>query len=186
MRKAPAKVRMRGSERCRSGRTGLTRNQVYASCVPWVRIPPSPPNRKAPQSGAFLFGEWGGAPNPPGFDNSAGQRNWTSRRLAPQGCGPRTARINPTLCRVPSSDDLKRCAHATTHPGSCAPSLARTLRAPPEGACQWAVLPIGRPAGWDSPQGCRKAARDRSPESIPPALAFRPRTTPNGGPAERP
>ena len=30
-------------ERCQSGRMGLTRNQVYGSPVPWVRIPPSPP-----------------------------------------------------------------------------------------------------------------------------------------------
>ncbi len=35
---------------------GLIRNQVYGSPVPWVRIPPSPPeNKKAPLRGLFVF-----------------------------------------------------------------------------------------------------------------------------------
>jgi hypothetical protein len=43
-------------ERCQSGRMGLIRNQVYGSPVPWVRIPPSPPeNEKAPLWGLFVF-----------------------------------------------------------------------------------------------------------------------------------
>ena len=47
-------------ERCRSGRTGLTRNQVYGCTVPWVRIPPSPPvNQKRPLVGLFWFTDGG-------------------------------------------------------------------------------------------------------------------------------
>ena len=35
--------------------TGLTRNQLYLT-VPWVRIPPSPPN-KTPHLGCFYLAE---------------------------------------------------------------------------------------------------------------------------------
>ncbi len=54
----PATMRA-STERCRSGRTGLTRNQVYASCVPRVRIPVSPPHMKEPAlAGFFICGRW--------------------------------------------------------------------------------------------------------------------------------
>ena len=45
---------------------GLIRNQVYGSPVPWVRIPPSPPeNEKAPLWGLFVFSPRGyGLSNP--------------------------------------------------------------------------------------------------------------------------
>ena len=46
---------LRVAERCRSGRTGLTRNQVYGIPVPWVRIPPSPPEHKNPRPGGVFL-----------------------------------------------------------------------------------------------------------------------------------
>ena len=42
-----AKRTCKNTERCQSGRMGLTRNQVYGLPVPWVRIPPSPPPSQA-------------------------------------------------------------------------------------------------------------------------------------------
>ncbi len=48
-------------ERCLSGRKSLIRNQVYGFPVPWVRIPPSPPEKiKGPHRGPFCFSgrEW--------------------------------------------------------------------------------------------------------------------------------
>src|SRR6185437_2181608 len=78
--------------------------------VPWVRIPPSPPETKNAPCGRFAFlGEWVAWTNPL-VRQFCREQNWTAAGWprAQRGVRLRDAPNNPTLSAIEDSD---ACAH---------------------------------------------------------------------------
>ena len=97
-------------ERCLSGRKSLIRNQVYSLPVPWVRIPPSPPNqRKAAHniSGVFKI------TTPIGI-NAAGESDRGTRSFQPNHCIrlPSRLRLDSYIFFIPSLAIMIDCCNA--------------------------------------------------------------------------
>ena len=114
-------------ERCQSGRMGLTRNQVYGSPVPWVRIPPSPPEKqKRALVALFCFS----------------RRAWL-RTSDPVRQAQRRSRMPGREATIPPSPPNRKGPLDGTRL-QCPPSTEPTHSSRTDNFMSWAIVDIGR------------------------------------------